>query len=65
MSTKKDSCPVVGCGGDAVTNTLCKVGINRSMLITLALLPFAWNGVVWVAEAVQSLWTAATTAVGN
>ena len=65
MSTSKDSCPVVGCGDDAVTRTISKVGVNRSMLITLALLPYAWNGVVWVAEAVQSLWDAATTAVSG
>jgi len=53
------------CGNDAVTRTLGKVGICRSMLITLALLPFAWDGVVWVAEAITSLWTAATGAVGS
>ena len=64
MANTKD-CPVVGCGKDVVTNTLNKVGVNRSMMITLALLPFAWNGVVWVADAIHSLWTAATTAVGS
>ena len=58
-------CPVVGCESDVVTNTLGKVGICRSMLITLALLPYAWGGVVWVADAVQSLWHAATNAVGT
>ncbi len=26
------------------------------MLITLALLPFAWDGVNWVAGAVRELW---------
>ena len=61
----KAECPVVGCGKDVVTNTLRKVGVNRSMMITLALLPFTWNGVVWVADAVQSLWDAATNAVGT
>ena len=64
MANTKD-CPVVGCGNDVVTNTLRKVGVGRSMMITLALLPFAWNGVVWVADALQSLWTAATSAVGT
>ena len=57
-------CPVQ-CGTDIVTKTLTKVGVCRSMMITLALLPFAWNGVVWVADALQSLWTAATSAVGT
>ena len=64
MADKTD-CPVTGCGNDVVTNTLGKVGVCRSMMITLALLPFAWNGVVWVADAVHSLWNAATNAVGT
>ena len=41
---------------DVVASTLGKVGINRSLLITLALLPFAWEGVNWVAGAVRELW---------
>jgi len=41
---------------DVVTNTLGRVGINRSLLVTLALLPFAWEGVNWVAGAVRELW---------
>jgi len=46
------------CSGanDVVASTLGKVGINRSLLITLALLPFAWEGVNWVAGAVRELW---------
>ena len=44
------------CCTDVVTNALGKVGICRSMLITLALLPFAWEGVNWVAGAVRELW---------
>ena len=44
------------CGTDVVTNALGKVGVCRSMLITLALLPFAWNGVTWVGGAVRELW---------
>jgi hypothetical protein len=51
------------CGNDIVTNGLAKVGVCRSMLITLALVPFAWDGVVWVAQAVTSLWSLATNAV--
>jgi len=49
----KDNCSL-GC--DVVTGALGRVGVNRSMLVTLALLPFAWGGVVWLAEAVRSLW---------
>ena len=62
----KSECPVVGnCEKDIVSKALNKVGVCRSMMITLALLPFSWNGVVWVADAVQSLWNAATSAVGT
>jgi len=64
MANTKE-CPVMGCGGDPVARVLNKVGVSRSTLITLALLPYAWNGVVWVADAVHSLWTAATSAVGS
>ena len=39
-----------------VQNMMSKMGVNRSMLITLALLPFSWEGVTWVAGAVRSLW---------
>jgi hypothetical protein len=41
---------------DVVASTLGKVGINRSLLVTLALLPFAWDGVNWVAGACRELW---------
>jgi len=65
MANTKE-CPVVGqCEKDVVTKALGKVGVCRSMMITLALLPYSWNGVVWVADAVHSLWNAATTAVGS
>jgi len=43
-------------GTDVVASTLGKVGITRSLLVTLALLPFAWEGVNWVAGAVRELW---------
>jgi hypothetical protein len=49
-------CTESSCGTDVVTNALGKVGVCRSMLITLALLPFAWNGVTWVGGAVRELW---------
>ena len=48
----KENC----CASDIVDATLSRVGINRSMLITLALLPFAWEGINWVAGAVRELW---------
>ena len=52
MTNSKEEC----CTGDVVSTTLGKLGINRSMMITLALLPFAWDGVNWVAGAVRELW---------
>ncbi len=45
MANTEKSC---GSANDVVASTLGRVGINRSMLITLALLPFAWEGVNWV-----------------
>ncbi len=66
MATSKSECDVSKCcKEDVVTRTLGKFGICRSMLITLALVPFAWEGVVWAASAVKSLWDAATSAVGS
>jgi hypothetical protein len=63
MSKEEDCCkgksncwPVTGGCGDVVTRALGKVGISTSMLITLALIPWAWEGVVWVADAVRSIW---------
>ena len=44
------------CSNDMLSSMMCKMGVTRSMLITLALLPFAWDGVTWVASAVRSLW---------
>ena len=46
---------VEGCCSDVISNTLGRVGINRSMLITLALVPFAWDGVTWAIDAVKSV----------
>ena len=53
MTNSKESC---GAANDVVASTLSKVGINRSLLVTLALLPFAWEGINWVAGAVRELW---------
>jgi len=62
MANSKECCSG---GDDCVTRTLGKVGINRSMLITLALVPFSWKGVVWFGTAIHDLWNAATNAVGQ
>ena len=58
-----DECPATSCGSDVVTRSLGKIGVCRSMLITLALVPFAWEGVVWVGQALQSIWGLVTNAV--
>ena len=64
MTTKKENCPVAGrCDQDIISRGLGKVGICRSTLVTLALLPFAWDGVLWAADVVRFLWDAATSAV--
>ena len=56
MATKTpNECPVTGGGCDCVSKVLCKIGICRSTLGTLALVPFAWDGVLWFADAVRSL----------
>ncbi len=62
--SKSKECPVSTCGNDVVTRALTKVGVCRSMLITLALVPFAWDGVVWCGQAINSLWGLVTNAVG-
>jgi len=56
MADSKSKCSTTSCGTDVVTNALGKIGVCRSMLITLALLPFAWDGVNWVGGAVRELW---------
>ena len=53
MANTEKSC---GSANDVVASTLGKVGINRSLLITLALIPYAWEGVNWCAGAVRELW---------
>ena len=59
---KQTECEVKCCG-DVVTKAFDKVVVNRSMMITLALIPFAWEGVVWVGQAIESIWGLVTTAV--
>ena len=55
MATKTpNECPVSN-GCDFVSKALCRIGITRSALVPLALVPFAWDGVLWVADAIRSL----------
>jgi hypothetical protein len=55
MATKTpNECPVSG-GCDFVSKALCRIGVSRSTLVTLALVPFAWDGVLWFADAIRSL----------
>ena len=55
MATKTpNECPVSG-GCDCLSKALCRVGIKRSLLVTLALVPFAGDGVLWFADAIRSL----------
>ena len=61
MSKNTGDCPVAGCGNDIAGKWLGKVGINRSLLVTLALVPFAWDGVLWFRDAVATVWDAVTT----
>jgi len=57
MANKNEtaSCPVTG-GCDKLSCLLSKVGVNRSLLLTLALLPFAWKGVNLCASGLAGLW---------
>ncbi len=59
------SCPVTGGGCDKVSCLLSKVGVNRSLLITLTLIPFAWKGVALCASGIASVWHVLTDAVGT
>lgn len=59
-----EGCPVNG-GCDVVSCWMSKVGVTRSLLITLGLLPFAWNGLALLANGVVGIWKFATTSVGQ
>ena len=61
-NTQKSSCPLTE-SSDRVTCVLNKVGVNRSLLITLALLPFAWAGASVIVNAVVGAWNALVLAV--
>ena len=41
----------------------CGTECNDVVTNTLALVPFSWDGVVWVGQALQSLWGLVTNAV--
>lgn len=59
------NCPVTGGGCDKLSCVLSKVGINRSLLITLAIIPFAWKGVALCASGIASVWHVLTDAVST
>jgi hypothetical protein len=63
MSVKDES--GVCSNGDFLSNFLGRLGVNRSLLWTLTLLPFAWGGVVWAADAVRDIWTTVSSSVGG
>ncbi len=58
--TTGETCRTTGSGNDFFGKWLCKVGVNRSCLVTLALIPFAWEGVLWFRDAIATVWDAAT-----
>lgn len=64
MSKNVNECPVSG-GCDQVSCLLGKVGINRSLLITLSLLPFAWNGAAFVVNAIVGAWNALSAQING
>ena len=61
MSKTTGTCPATGCSNDVVGSWLGKVGVTHSLLISLALVPFAWDGVLWFRDAIATVWDAATT----
>ena len=61
MSKTTGTCPTACCGQDFVGKWLGKVGITRSCLVSLALIPFAWEGVLWFRDAIATVWDAAAS----
>ena len=59
--TGESNCPFSGDGNDFASRWLGKVGVNRSLLFTLALVPFAWDGVLWFRDAIAWVWDSVTT----
>jgi hypothetical protein len=64
-SGSSGSCPVMSGGCDKVACLLSKVGISRSLLVTLALLPFAWGGVLLAKNLVVGVWGLLTTGANS
>jgi len=54
---------VCSASNDFLSTFLGRVGITRSLLWTLTLIPFAWNGVVWVGQSFEALWDLVTQVV--
>lgn len=58
-NASSEGCPTSNWGcTDVVTHWLGKIGVSRSLMVTLALLPFTWNGVVLVKDGVVYAWNA-------
>jgi len=53
--TNTTGCTTKECGQDCLSKFLARIGFCRSTLVTLALVPFAWNGVTWAIDAVKSV----------
>ena len=58
---ESSNCPFSGDGNDVVSRWIGKIGVNRSLLFTLALVPFAWDGVLWFRDAISWVWDSVTT----
>ncbi len=55
MATKTpNECPT-SCSGGCICRFLSRIGLCRSTLVTLALVPFAWDGVEWFVNSIRSL----------
>ena len=62
MATGNKNCPTTGCGEeDVVRGVFSRVGVTRSAMVTLALVPFSWDGVLWFRDAISWVWTGVTT----
>ena len=61
MSKTTGTCPTTCGTNDVVGNWLGKIGVTRSLLVTLALVPFAWDGVLWFRDAIATVWDNVTT----
>lgn len=65
VTSGSGSCPFLSGGCDKVSCLLSKVGISRSLLVTLALLPFAWGGVLLAKNLVVGVWGLLTTGANS